>query len=441
MSIRNYPSNPERDRAFAELTKVYHSEQEIYDFWVSHPELEVCNVGLRNAHKFAFSIRPERTPSARPNPKVCGFMITDFGGEGRSITPLERLQDLGYSKKEAIDKLLSWISNSDLSIDVQINVRRSAPLIDNTEKLPYSKKVVQSYLHNASAFYNSFKIVLDGFLRASSESEKITAQRLLMIGFSPKGEYEDIDRLMLFEQDEKGVPYGHYKYNRNANPKGKLRKNAKRVLLGSHLIARFGNDIIINEGHTDFCANISKQLSAVSSGSSTKRFSDEYLDLLAGKTLHDFPDLDVPGVIGATHRAIDIAKWNAKNAGIKPAIVHKVYLWSDWFKSSKLAEKIQNNAFSNSVVDKILKQAPVKNSEAFIGLKMLSDIQSAVLNNERKFDGDFPTNPNMFISNWALLNKAKKGMVKNEGYDFVDFHLENSQNPNYESFLAKFKFQ
>lgn len=441
MSFRN---DPERDRAFAELTQTYHSEQEIFEFWVSHDELQVSNVGLRNAYKFAFSIRPEKTPSARPNAKVRGFMITDFGGECRSITPVNRLIDLGYTKKEALDKVLSWISGSDLTINVQINVQRNAPLVNNEEKPAYTQKAAQFFLANATRFYTPFKELLDGFLRASSEDEKIIAQRLLMIGYCPQGQYDPIHRLILLEQDANGTPYGHYKYNRNANPKGLLRKNAKRVLLGSHLLSRFGQDIIVNEGHTDFAANISKELAAVSSGSSTKRFTEEYLDLLAGKTLHDFPDLDVPGIVGATHRAIDIAKWNAKNAGTKAPIVHKVYLWSDWYKSSNLAQKIACNGFSKSAIDNLLKTAPVKNGEAYVGLKLLAQIQEQAMNDERRYDGEFPIVPSMLLSNWTLLNKAEKGRVKKEGYDFVDFHLEYSTkegySEKYRNFLSKFKF-
>lgn len=440
-----FRNDPERDRAFSELTQTYHSEQEIFEFWVSHDELQVSNVGLRNAHKFAFSIRPEKTPSARPNPKVCGFMITDFGGECRSITPVDRLMELGYTKKEALDKVLGWISGfTDLSTNAHIKICRSVPLVNSEEKSAYTQKAVQYFLSNATRFYTPFKELLDGFLRASSEEEKITAQRLLMIGYCPQRQYDPIHRLILLEQDANGTPYGHYKYNRNANPKGLLRKNAKRVLLGSHLISRFGQDIIINEGHTDFAANISKGLAAVSSGSSTKRFTEEYLDLLAGKTLHDFPDLDVPGIIGATHRAIDIAKWNAKNAGIKAPIVHKVYLWSDWYKSSNLAQKIACNGFSKSAIDNLLKTAPVKNGEAYVSLKLLAQIQEQAMNDEKRYDGEFPIVPSMFLSNWTLLNKAEKGKVKNEGYDFVDFHLEYSTkegfSDKYNVFLSKFKF-
>ena len=42
----SFRSDPERDAAFAELTQTYHSEQEIFEFWTTHPELEVSNVGL-----------------------------------------------------------------------------------------------------------------------------------------------------------------------------------------------------------------------------------------------------------------------------------------------------------------------------------------------------------------------------------------------------------
>ena len=442
MTFRN---DPERDRAFAELTQAYHSEKEIFEFWVSHDELQVSNVGLRNAPKFAFSIRPERTPSARPNAKVRGFMITDFGGECRSITPVNRLIDLGYTKKEAMDKVLSWISGFDLSIDVHIDIKRNMPLVDNREKPPYGKRAIQAFLSNAARYPEPFNELLNGFLRASSEDEKALAQKLLMIGYCPQGQFDPVHRLILIEQDADGTPYGHYKYNRNAEPKGKLRSNARRVLVGSHLLSMFGQDIIINEGHTDFCANISKGLAAVSSGSSTKRFTEEYLDLLAGKTLHDFPDLDVPGILGATYRAIDIAKWNSKNAGFKAPIAHKVYLWSNWFKSSKLADKVARNCFSSSAVDKLLRAAPVKNGEAYVGLKLLEQIQLQAMNDERRFEGEFPTNPSMFLQNWTLLNKAKKGEVKKEGYDFVDFHLEYSTKEGYlqkyQDFLSKFKFQ
>ena len=441
----SFRSDPERDAAFAELTQTYHSEQEIFEFWITHPELEVSNVGLRNAHKYAFSLRPENTPSVRPNPKTRGFMVTDFGGESRSITPMARLMELGFSKKEALDKLISWINGSEISTN-QEHIQRSAPLVESAEKPAYTQRAIQGYLLNASNYKEAFNELLNGFLRASSDEEKITAQRLLMIGYCPQGQYDPVHRLILLEQDETGKAYGHYKYSRNATPKGILRKNARRVLLGSHLLARFGKDIIINEGHTDFAANISKELAAISSGSSTKRFTGDYLNLLAGKTLHDFPDLDVPGILGATHRAIDIAKWNAKNAGIKAPITHKVYLWSNWFKSSKLAEKIACNGFSASATDKLLKLAPVKNGEAFVGLDLLEKIQMQAINDERNyFQNNFPQLPqSAFIKNWQLLNKAVKGEVKQEGYDFVDFHLEYSTkegfSEKYHNFLSKFKF-
>ena len=434
-----------RDLIYEDIFYGYHTKEEIFNLWVEHSDELGVIVPERVDRNFKFSLRSERTPSASPFAASPGYAVKDFGS-GELFSPMSRLQELhGLSKKEAMERIFSWYGEGNDGVELREIKFYDKPQDIEPERKPYPERVIQQYLLNAIHNEGRFNDLATGFFRACTPEEIQRARKLLRIGYCPVSKYDKIERLMLFEVDKNNVAYGHYKYNRMAEsegyPKGVLRKNAKRVLLGSHLIKKFGEDIIVAEGHTDFVNNIAKGLACITTGSSTKRLEQEDLDLLAGKHLHDFPDLDFPGIFGAMQRKADIAEWNRNNKGKKPLIKHTIYAWSSMFASAKEASVIQSgNIPAYSPYKHCLNKVKIKNGVAIFNTGTILEVQRDHFR-KKSFSIGKGTAKSMGFDSWILLSRPKKmSEIKKEGYDFVDFHLENQDNPNYNKFLAKFKF-
>jgi len=405
-------------------------ERDVYEFWFKHQDaLQVYFPHGRGATDLAFMRleRAERTPSVRPcvvktagGGRYChGYTVKDFG-DGSTMNPFWRLLQNGYSRSDATKLICEWLGNSGNEIYAHTTKNPFNKDMQDTEKPAYQAEVIRRFLDNREAFKPRFMEVLRGFMRACDEEEiaRLLSNNTLLIGFNPQGKFSDVDRVMLLEQDENRVSWGHWAYNRNAEklikgaPKGKLRKHSKRVLLGSHLIKLYGKDIIYAEGHTDFINNIAKGYACVTTGSSTKGFSKEGLELLSGKTLHDFPDSDEPGIKGAMERHIEIVEFN-KGRPADQQITHIIYKWGDsWNRAN-------GEVYSPAMIEEFQR-------------KTLDQLCRRHWEKTFKIPDDSP----YLLKNWVgYTNKSRAW-----GYDFVDFHLEHKNAKDYTKFLAKFKF-
>ena len=277
-------------------------ERDVYEFWFKHQDaLQVYFPHGRGATDLAFMRleRAERTPSVRPcvvktagGGRYChGYTVKDFG-DGSTMNPFWRLLQNGYSRSDATKLICEWLGNSGNEIYAHTTKNPFNKDMQDTEKPAYQAEVIRRFLDNREAFKPRFMEVLRGFMRACDEEEiaRLLSNNTLLIGFNPQGKFSDVDRVMLLEQDENRVSWGHWAYNRNAEklikgaPKGKLRKHSKRVLLGSHLIKLYGKDIIY--------------------------------------------DSDEPGIKGAMERHIEIVEFN-KGRPADQQITHIIYKWGD----------------------------------------------------------------------------------------------------------------
>jgi hypothetical protein len=404
------------------------SREESFLWWEKNsfrPELGVVDLDTRTK-KFSFR-SGDNTPSTTIYQNL---NYIDFGGEGILKDPLSRIMEVtGMSFPQALDLFLEWEGQS---IDNYRKPSFNKPK-DNIKEVrkPFSKNYIRDCILNTKKYADRYNYLKKGLFRASSDKEIKIAERLLSIGFIPKSEYEKEDRIFIPEFSIDKVAYGCYKYNRESKyQKGLLRKNSKRVLFGSHLLHKYPNDIIYSEGHTDTIANISKKLACVTTGSSTKSFGDN-ISYLAGKTLHDFPDLDIPGMIGATKRGLEIEEWNKKNPDQK--IKHIVYWWSEWFFDQSTYQKYKNGEIlKHELFFDIIDKIPKRKESFLFNINILNYLQKVFLK-KRKIK-EIPEYLN--FNNWVLLSKK----VKKKGYDFIDFHNENQNSKNYNSFLKKFTF-
>lgn len=269
-----------------------------------------------------------------------GLSAIDFGASNKPFDPIDRVMEVTRcSFARALQLVVSWEYNaSSTNTNHSFNNTKRE---EDKKEYPLNKNIVRECMLNKINFQNEYDSLKYGLFRACTDSEIKVAEKLLSIGYSPVSKYDLESRIFIPEFDENGEAWGFYKYNRNSKvAKGLLRSNSKRVLFGSHLLKNYPKDIIYAEGHTDVVVNISKRYAAITTGSATKNFGAN-ISLLANKTLHDFPDLDIPGMIGAINRGREIDEYNEKNPDQK--IEHIIYWWSEWFKSDKIYEKIINN--------------------------------------------------------------------------------------------------
>jgi len=374
-----------------------------------------------------------------------GLGYVDFGGEARLKDPVERIMEItGLSFLEAIKLFLSW-EGYDIEQDIQYHIPK--PVVykhdkKKTFKAPYKDKFLQDRVLDRVKYKEQYEEIAKGLFRGCTPEEKKFAEGILYIGFMKSDDPDFADRIFIPEYDQDEIPWGHYLYNRNAEPKGLLRKNAKRVLFGSHLLKKYSKDILYCEGHSDTVVNIAKGYASVTSGSATKPIKD-YLPLLEGRILHDFPDLDIAGAIGAIKRRLDIIEYNLSiPQEEKPfrKISHKIYWWSHTFISDKLGEKIINNRISqNDELFPFLSQIKLGRYKgkvlAIINLNLLDKIIANWLQKR-----NIPIREYFLPSSWQIMISKPRKM----GFDFVDFHeetIEGVKKAKKERFLEKFKFQ
>jgi hypothetical protein len=425
--------------------KLGYDKQNSWEWWVansSRPELNVYQV---NEKTKKIALRGDDDTASTAIYQNLGYV--DFGGEARLKDPVDRIMEVtGLSFLDAVKLFLSW-EGYDINENINYNIPKPVVYVDKEKKkykAPYKERFLQERVLDRVKYKKEYEELAKGLFRGCTPEEKRCAEGALYIGFLKSNDPVFPDRIFIPEFDQDEVAWGHYLYNRNAEPKGLLRKDAKRVLFGSHLLKKYPRQILYCEGHSDTIVNIAKGYASVTTGSATKDIK-EYLPLLEGRELHDFPDLDIAGAKGAIRRRLDIIEYNLsipKAERKKRMVHHKIYWWAPVFYSDKLGEKIINNRLSPydplyPFVPKI-KLVRVKKSGkvvAMIDLELLDKIIIHVLKKNKINIKSY-----LLPSNWKLISKKGKKM----GYDFVDFHeeteLDSIKKEKKKKFLLPFSF-
>jgi hypothetical protein len=393
------------------IKEVYASEADTFSFIEANASaLGVYNVDSRTKK---FSIRSERTPSAKARPNLS---LIDFGGDGVTKDLVAHLQDeLGYSFPDAV-KLLADLAG--VPVEGNVEVKRVAPPTPIKKKViylyPFKDEVLKSYIDNSFKKPSIFKELVGGLCRECSIKEMRKAVKLFQIGLSEfthkKGEKNGQTEYRLFipEKNLKGEALGCFRYNRNLTPKGLLRSGfekdgveyrAKRVLFGSHLIPLFNNEkpIIFTEGHSDCVVNNAKGIASVTSGSATTPIPEEGLEALKGREVHFFYDCDLAGMKGLHKKIAQIKAFNA-NQNESDKIRYKIFWWAKSFIDKKTKQKVETEALYKALNEK------EELSFVYSELKIFSQEEVA------------------------------------GGYDFIDFHRDFKIHSNYESFLERYSY-
>lgn len=400
-------------RAYKELKMRYSTPEDSFRWWElnsGRPELGVLSIDTRT--------KKARFRASDDTPSVAFYKYlsyVDFGADGQSKDPVDRIMEVtGATPLEAAKMVLEWEGQNPEDLEIQNHPAFREPQKEKKGfRPPYSPKYLKELQTNRCLYQDRYLKVAKGLFRAVTEVEREFAEHILSIGFLPKKEKNHVDRVFVPEFDEKGVPWGSYAYNREGTPKGLLRKNAKRVLFGSHLLAKYPQTVFFTEGHTDAINLIAKKVPAVTTGSSTTKIG-EHIKLLAGRKILFFPDLDVPGMKGVTKKAMEIEEWN-KKASPEDRIEYTIFWWADWMYSKDLLEKILSGSVSKSERDLLIlsKIGARKKGHLLVNKEMFRVIQEDFL---YRFP-EYARHPKIDIRSWTVVHKNAS---RKKGYDFVD---------------------
>lgn len=434
----------------------YPTAEDTFSFFKLHSsrkELGIVSIDIRAGK---FDLRGENTPSVASYPELKFIDFGDCHGEGRTCVSTLIMENTNCSFNEAVKLLALW-EKEDISELEQRSLEHRAVAIEEKKVPPYKTFYIEQRIEERNLIQNKeiFNELLKGLFRGCSREQKIAGIKAFNIGLTSYEEINDNDekvmthRLFIPEYNEEGIAFGCYKYNRAIKGrKGLLRKNAKRVLFGSHLLKFFKKEvpIILSEGHSDVVVNVSKYLQCITNGSSTKSIK-EWLPLLKGRTLHIFPDADYAGIKGATMRSLEIEEFNRKQKE-EDKINYKIFLWSEVFieesiqdfkkfcmplsalKTNASLKKYSKSWWKDLFTDETL--SPFINKEIMIKAQAIS-----LERQQRLQKAKIRITPNMLLENWTILSKDPL----KQGFDFIDFHEKNRHNKNYTNFLSKYKFK
>jgi len=291
-----------------------------------------------------------------------------------------------------------------------IKVQSTKELFEKKEvRPPYSQYYIDQRKLEAKENPQLAFELLKGLCRSCDKQDYKRAVQMFNIGLVTMSGYQGEEkRLFIPEYDENSIPWGSFSYNRNLNPKGKLRKDSKRILFGSHLMKYFNlaAPIIFTEGHSDCIVNNAKCYQSITTGSATTPIREYMFPVLEGKTIHFYPDADEAGMKGVLQKLLDIEVYNSAQP-IEKHIKYKVYWWSERIIGKN--GELLNRAFWENL------------QEEFFQKK-----------------GITPTSE-MLFKNWTIIKQKSKEYIE-AGYDFIDFHLEYQHTPAYKNFMSKYKF-
>ena len=396
----------------------YSSDESSFQFFIQNAD----RLGVLNADskRKMVDLRGEKTPSTTVT-KYLNYC--DFGADGIRHDIIFLIQEkYNMSFPEAVKLLAEW---EEEPLEPQENDFKAKIIYEEKKEAPpYKEKYLKKMKEQSFEHKEVFKELMKGLCRTCSIEEMRRAVKLFEIGLNSYEEKETGDtifRLFIPEFNYKKIPYGAFRYNRNLTPKGLLRKNAKRTLFGSHLLAQFNLEkpIVFVEGHSDCVVNNAKGIQSVTSGSSTTKIGEESLRLLQGKTIHFYPDADFAGIKGVCQKIIEIEKFNSTIEEEFEHIKYKIFWWGKNF----LPDKIDTTWWKKNFGD-----TPIPNK---IGLKILQKFQIEFFKKEK-----FHAPEAARFRNWIVFPKEE---VK-QGYDFIDFHKDYESNSKYHLFKAKYSF-
>ena len=427
-----------------------------FELHSSRKELGIISIDKRTRK---LDLRGENTPSVAVYPFL---KYKDFGGDDGGPTDVISLilENTKLKFPDAVLLLAKWEKEDVTELEKKVLHHREKA--EEKKKVPpYKNFYLDQRIQERNEIANKaiFNELIKGLFRSCSRDEKIAGIKAFNIGLTSYEEFvSDQDeekqlvyRLFIPEYNEEGVAFGCYKYNRAIKgKKGLLRKNAQRVLFGSHLL-KFYKDkskpIILSEGHSDVVVNVAKYLQCVTNGSSTKSIK-EYLPLLKGRTLHIYPDADQAGIKGATMRTIEIEAFNKTLEKEEDKIKYKVFLWSSVFIDESIEEfgkfKVRLSSMKKTANPKKfskkwwIKHFTDETLSPYIDHSIMIKEQKLIFDKQQVFQKEtlVPTKDQL-IENWTILSKEP---VK-QGFDFVDFHEKNKNSKNYENFISKYKFK
>lgn len=387
----------------------YSTKEDTLNFFLMHSsELGVYGV---DSSKKAAKFRDEKTASTHFLPNL---RYTDFGGDGQVHDVVHRIMEVNNCNfPEAVKILAQWENEPMESFDKKGDFDFSTKQYFDTKEIknPYKKRYlderrVESKKNKKIAFE-----LLKGLCRSCNSQDYKRAVKMFSIGLvsyeRSSGEKEV--RLFIPEFDEKEVAWGSFSYNRSLPTKGLLRKSAKRVLFGSHLIKYFDpkKPIIFAEGHSDCIVNNAKCYACVTTGSATTPLREWMFPLLEGRMLHFYPDADEAGMRGVLQKLLDIESYNA-TVEVERHIKYQVFWWSDNI---------------------------VKKDGTFLKANELKKIQQDFFTKKR-----ITPTKEMLFNNWKIIKRKSNTTVK-VGYDFIDFHTEYKDSPEYAKYMDKYSFE
>ena len=387
----------------------YPTKEASFQFFLAHAD----KLGVLEAEmsRKAVKLRPEKTASTQFLPFL---KYNDFGNEGKVKDVIDRIQEIyecGFV--EAVKMLLEWENEPVeelLQRKQEFQVKSTKEIFEKKEiRSPYTQYYIDKRKVEAKENPRLAFELLKKLCRGCSGEEYKRAVKMFNIGLiTMNGYHGEEKRLFIPEYDENGVPWGSFSYNRDLDPKGKLRKDSKRVLFGSHLMKHFNKNapIIFTEGHSDCIVNNAKLYQSVTTGSATTPVREYMFPLLEGKILHFFPDADRAGMKGVMQKLLDIEIYNSGRPEEKH-IKYKVYWWSDKV-ISKEGELLNKNFW-------------ITMQEEFFEKKSITPP------------------PEMLFKNWIIIKQKSKEYI-GEGYDFIDFHSEYQNTTVHKQFMSRYSY-
>lgn len=316
----------------------------------------------------------------------------------------------------------------------------TAPTHKTDEPKTVTDYIVKKNISNRTSFPKKTLDILSGLSRGSTKEELKDLAILLEIGFSPV--WKDYPEwIKIPRRSADGIVRGMISFNRSNtsvtksdgsywNKSMELKDSWDKSMLAINLVdTKFKKKVVcLTEGITDCCLLLSKKIASVTDGGATSTPKEVDLLALSGKTLYDYPDADIPGLLGSTKRGVAIYEHNErcdKDGKPENKINHVVFWWSNWFVSEKIGLKVSENSFSpadplNPFKDSIV----VKDGKGLIHLNLLKEIQRSYLEKNNQI-----TTQGSLVSNFKVVFKDKKSFV-DAGYDFTDFYNEETPEKN-----------
>jgi hypothetical protein len=435
------------------LSQLYPTPEDGLEFYAHfQEELELAGVDL-DRKKLDF--RGEKTASVTV---YNDLYYVDFGESNERKSIITYLMEYKTSQKdktktmsfpEAVEFFKTLVESLNGPIDANNLQSKKTTIKEEPKAKPYTEYYLNQKLKDSRSSPKTFKNILNGLLRSCSISEMRRAVKIFKMGLDIYDIFDKEkdcivkqERVFIPEFNEDNIALSSFRYNRSLDPKGLRRKNAEKVLFGSHLIKRFDpkKPIIFSEGHSDTVVNLAKSFQCVTTGAATAPLKN-FLDLLKGRTIHFYPDADTAGLKGVMNKILEIEGFNLKNPNDK--ISYKVFWWSEYYEKSieetedlSYEELLKHRKYSKIWWLKYMTKDTRPSS--LISIDRLREEQDFIVNKSlRNLKSKYGLNSipeSIYIDNWTRLIREP---VK-QGFDFIDFHTKMNNSQGYLDYMEKY---